>query len=48
MENSNSNMERSVQAQFLISLKDLTEYTKQGDLKTEIAGVVVNCPFVKV
>ncbi len=23
-------------AQFLISLKDLTEYIKQGDLKTEI------------
>jgi hypothetical protein len=37
-----------VQAQFLASLKDLTEYTKQGDLKTEIAGIVVNCPFVEV
>jgi hypothetical protein len=37
-----------VQAQFLTSLKDLTEHTKQGDLKTEIAGVVVNCPFVEV
>ena len=36
-----------VQAQFLTSLKDLTEYTKQVVLKAEIAGVVVNCPFVE-
>ena len=37
-----------MQAQFLTSLKEITEHAKQGDLKTEIAGVVVNCPFVKV
>ena len=46
MKNSNSNMERS-SASTISSLKDLTEYTKQGVLKTEIAVVVVNCPFVE-
>ena len=37
-----------MQAQFLTSLEEITEHAKQGDLKTEIAGVIVNCPFVKV
>jgi hypothetical protein len=36
-----------VQTQFLTSLKEITEHAKQGHLKTEIAGVVVNCPFVE-
>ena len=36
-----------MQAQFLTSLKEITEHGKQGNLKTEIAGVVVNCPFVE-
>ena len=35
------------QAQFLTSLEEITEHAKQGHLKTEIAGVVVNCPFVE-
>jgi hypothetical protein len=39
--------ENPMQAQFLTSLKEITEHAKQGDLKTEIAGVVVNCPFVE-
>jgi hypothetical protein len=36
------------QAQFLTMLEEITEHAKQGHLKTEIAGVVVNCPFVEV
>ncbi|MGE5862528.1 MAG: hypothetical protein ACM31H_02040 [Nitrososphaerales archaeon] len=39
--------EDTVQAQFLTSLKEITEHAKQGHLKTEIAGVIVNCPFVE-
>jgi len=35
------------QAQFLTSLNKITEHAKQGHLTTEIAGVVVNCPFVE-
>jgi hypothetical protein len=36
------------QAQFLTILGEITEHAKQGHLKTEIAGVVVNCPFVEI
>ncbi len=36
-----------VQSQFLTSFKEITEHAKQDHLKTEIAGVVVNCPFVE-
>ncbi len=36
-----------IQAQFLTSLEEITEHAKQGHLKTEIAGVIVNCPFVE-
>ena len=36
------------QSQLLTSLEEITEHAKQGDLNTEIAGVVVNCPFVEV
>ncbi|HET8856094.1 MAG TPA: hypothetical protein VFM28_01070 [Nitrososphaeraceae archaeon] len=36
------------QAQFLTSLEEITEHAKQGHLTTEVAGVVVNCPFVEV
>jgi hypothetical protein len=36
-----------MQAEFLNLLKEITENAKQGHLKTEIAGVVVNCPFVE-
>jgi hypothetical protein len=36
-----------MQAQFLTSFKEITEHAQEGHLKTEIAGVVVNCPFVK-
>jgi hypothetical protein len=39
--------ENPAQAQFLTSLDEITEYAKQGHLKTEVAGVVVNCPFVE-
>src|SRR5919112_1073509 len=35
------------QAQFVTSPEEITEHAKQGHLKTEIAGIVVNCPFVK-
>jgi hypothetical protein len=31
--------EDPMQAQFLTSLKEITEHAKQGHLKTEIAGV---------
>lgn len=37
-----------VQSQLLTSLEEITEHAKQGHLKTEIAGVVVNCPFVEI
>ena len=40
--------ENQAQAQFLTSLNEITEHAKQGHLKTEIAGVVVNCPFVEL
>jgi hypothetical protein len=40
--------ENPAQAQFLTSLEEITEHAKQGHLKTEIAGVVVNYPFVEV
>ena len=40
--------ENPAQAQFLTSLDEITEHAKQGHLKTEVAGVVVNCPFVEV
>jgi hypothetical protein len=36
------------QAQFLTTLDEIIEHAKQGHLKTEIAGVVVNCPFVEI
>ena len=36
------------QAQFLTMFEEITEHAKQGHLKTEIAGVVVNCPFVEI
>ena len=36
------------QAQFLTSLEEITEHAKQGHLTTDVAGVVVNCPFVEV
>jgi hypothetical protein len=36
-----------LQAQFLTSLNEITEHAKQSHLTTEIAGVVVNCPFVE-
>ena len=36
-----------MQAEFLNLLNEITENAKQGHLKTEIAGVVVNCPFVE-
>ncbi|HSF50712.1 MAG TPA: hypothetical protein VLA74_08145 [Nitrososphaeraceae archaeon] len=36
-----------VQSQFLTSFEEITEHAKQDHLKTEIAGVVVNCPFVE-
>jgi hypothetical protein len=36
------------QSQLLTSLEEITEHAKQGHLNTEIAGVVVNCPFVEV
>ena len=36
------------QAQFLTTLDEITEHAKQGHLKTEVAGVVVNCPFVEI
>jgi len=36
------------QAQFLTSLDEITEHAKQGHLKTEVAGVIVNCPFVEI
>jgi hypothetical protein len=36
------------QAQFLTSLNEITEHAKQGHLTTEVAGVVVNCPFVEL
>jgi hypothetical protein len=39
--------ENPAQAQFLTSLDEITEHAKQGHLKTEVAGVVVNCPFVE-
>jgi hypothetical protein len=35
------------QAQFLTTLEEITEHAKQGHLNTEVAGVVVNCPFVE-
>lgn len=35
-------------AQFLTSLEEITEHAKQGHLTTDVAGVVVNCPFVEV
>jgi hypothetical protein len=35
------------QAQFLTSLNEITEHAKQGHLTTEVAGVIVNCPFVE-
>ncbi len=35
------------QAQFLTSLEEITEHAKQGHLTTDVAGVVVNCPFVE-
>ncbi len=38
----------SEQAQFLTTLEEITEHAKQGYLKSEIAGVVVNCPFVEI
>ncbi len=35
-------------AQENVIVKDeITEHAKQGHLKTEVAGVVVNCPFVE-
>jgi hypothetical protein len=37
-----------IQAQFLTSLEEITEHAKQGHLTIEVAGVVVNCPFVEV
>ena len=37
-----------VQSQLLTSLEEIIEHAKQGHIKTEIAGVVVNCPFVEV
>jgi hypothetical protein len=40
--------ENSAQAQFLTSLEEITEHAKQRHLKTAIAGVVVNCPFVEI
>ena len=36
------------QAQFLTTLDEITEHAKQGHLKTEVAGVIVNCPFVEI
>jgi hypothetical protein len=36
-----------VPSQFLTSFEEITEQAKQDHLKTEIAGVVVNCPFVE-
>ena len=36
-----------MQSQFLTSLKEITEHAKLWHLNTEIAGVVVNCPFVE-
>ena len=36
-----------MQEEFLNLLNEITENAKQGHLKTEIAGVVVNCPFVE-
>jgi hypothetical protein len=36
------------QVRFLTTLEEITEHAKQGHLKTEIAGVVVNCPFVEI
>lgn len=36
-----------LQSQFLTSLNGITEHVKQGHLTAEVAGVVVNCPFVK-
>jgi len=36
------------QAQFLTSLNEIIEHATQGHLTTEVAGVVVNCPFVEV
>jgi hypothetical protein len=44
----NITWENPAQAQFLTSLNEITEHAKQGHLKTEIAGVVVNCPFVEL
>ncbi|HSF51959.1 MAG TPA: hypothetical protein VLA74_14460 [Nitrososphaeraceae archaeon] len=35
------------QTQFLTSLNEITEHAKKGHIKTEIAGVIVNCPFVE-
>ena len=35
------------QAQFLTSVEEILEHGKQNHLKTEIAGVIVNCPFVE-
>jgi hypothetical protein len=36
-----------LQVQFLTFLNGITELIKQGHLTTEVAGVVVNCPFVE-
>jgi hypothetical protein len=36
-----------MQEEFLNLLNEITENAKKGHLKTEIAGVVVNCPFVE-
>jgi hypothetical protein len=39
--------EDPAQAQFLTSLDEITKHSKQGHLKTEVSGVVVNCAFVE-
>jgi hypothetical protein len=36
-----------IQSQFLTSFEEITEHANLDHLKTEIAGVVVNCPFVE-
>lgn len=36
-----------MQAQFLTSLDEITTHAKLGHLTTDIAGVIVNCPFVE-
>ena len=48
MENSTVTWDDPKQAQFLTTLEEITEHAKEGHLKIEVAGVIVNCPFVEI